>query len=57
MESGVAAEAEVEVAAEVEVGADYPFVHHIISYGWSNPSANIIYTTCKSFFLVDSLVR
>ena len=33
MESGVTAEAEVEVAAEVEVGVDYPFVHHIIMGG------------------------
>ena len=30
VESGAAAETDVEVSTEVEVGADYPFVHHII---------------------------
>ena len=51
MESGVAAEAEVEVAAEVEVGADYPFVHHIIMGGVILQPTS----TYKSFYLVDCI--
>ena len=49
-ESEVAVDAE---GAEVEVGADSPFVHH--ADGWSDHLAYIIYTTCRSCYLVDSV--
>ena len=39
--------------AEVEVGADSPFVHH--ADGWSDCLAYVIYTTCRSCYLVDSV--
>ena len=50
-ESEVAVDAEVEVRAEVEVGADSPFVHH--ADGRSDRLAYVIYTMCRSCYLVD----
>ena len=41
------------MGAEVEVGADFPFVHH--ADGRSDPLVYVIYTTCKSCYLVDSV--
>ena len=52
-ESEVAVDAEVEVEAEVEVGADSLFVHH--ADGRSDRLAYVIYTTCRSCYLVDSV--
>ena len=46
-------ESEVAVDAEVEVGADSPFVHH--ADGRSDRLAYVIYTTCRSCYLVDSV--
>ena len=45
-------ESEVAVDAEV-VGADSPFVHH--ADGRSDRLAYVIYTTCRSCYLVDSV--
>ena len=53
VESEVVVDAEVEVGAEVEAGADFPFVHH--ADGRSDPFAYIIYTMCKSCYLVDNV--
>ena len=47
-ESEFAVDAEVEVGAEVE--ADSPFVHH--ADGRSDRLAYVIYTTCRSCYLV-----
>ena len=47
-------ESEVAVDAEVEVGADFPFVHH--ADGWSDPLACVIYTTCLLLGTVDSAI-
>ena len=52
-ESEVAVDAEVEVGAEVKVGADSPFVYH--ADGRSDCLAYVIYTTCRSCYLVDSV--
>ena len=49
-ESEVAVDVEVEVGSEVEVGA---LVHN--SDGQSDRLAYVIYTTCKSCYLVDSV--
>ena len=51
-ESEVAVDAEVE-GAEVEVGADSPLVHN--TDGRSDRLAYVIYTTCRSCYLVDSV--
>ena len=50
MESEVAVDAEVEVGVEIEVGAGSPHTD-----GRSDPLACVIYTTCKSCYLVDSV--
>ena len=52
-ESEVAVDAEVKVGAEVEVGADSPLVHN--TGGRSHCFAYVIYTTCRSCYLVDSV--
>ena len=44
-------DAEVEVGTEVEVGADSPLVHN--TYGRSDRLAYVIYTTCRSCYLID----
>ena len=46
-------DADLEVGAEVEVGADSPFVHH--ADGRSDRLAYVIYTMCRSCYLVDSV--
>ena len=45
-------DAEVEVGAEVEVRADSPLVHN--TDGQSDHLAYVIYTTCRSCYLVAS---
>ena len=50
-ESEVAVDAEVEVG--VEVGADSPLVHN--TDGRSDRLAYVIYTMCRSCYLVDSV--
>ena len=42
-----------DVGAEVEVGADSPLVHN--TDGRSDRLAYVIYTTCRSCYLVDSV--
>ena len=44
---------DTEVEVGIEVGADYPFVHH--TDGRSGPLAYVIYTMYKSCYLVDSV--
>ena len=52
-QSEVAVDVEVEVGAEVEVRADSPLVHN--TDGRSDRLAYVIYTTCRSCYLVDSV--